>query len=292
MQISKIFIIKHIFIIAILVSVSVFSCSYFNNGHSEQPLAKVYDAYLYPSDLQGVIPCNLSIEDSINMVKDYIQRWVEQTVLANEARKKLPDNKQIVQQRVKDYENSLLIYEYQKQIIEQKLDTTISEDELKTFYNNNKQLFLLKQPVLQVDFIKVNKQAPQVYQMWNWYKYLDNESIKDKVIDYCQNHADTFSIARNQWITFTMLQQNVPLSITNEAFFFKHNLYTHVQDSTHHYFMYFRDYELTDSVAPLPYIRDKVAQIIINKHKQELIEQLTETIFTKAYNFNKVEVYY
>ena len=42
----------------------------------EKPLLRVFDNYLYPSDIEGLVKGNVSKEDSIAIVENYISKWI------------------------------------------------------------------------------------------------------------------------------------------------------------------------------------------------------------------------
>ena len=63
---------KYIFIIPVFSF--CFSCKYLKQNDNEKKdiLAKAYDYYLYQEDLSGVVPLGASLEDSTEIVKNYI----------------------------------------------------------------------------------------------------------------------------------------------------------------------------------------------------------------------------
>ena len=51
-------------------------CFHSRNKVKEVPIAKVYEKYFYASQLKNIVPSSLSIEDSIIIVKDHIDKWI------------------------------------------------------------------------------------------------------------------------------------------------------------------------------------------------------------------------
>jgi hypothetical protein len=54
-----------------------------------KPIARVYDKYLYPSDLKGMA-ANSSKIDSFNMVNMYVQDWIKTNLMVHKAKENLP----------------------------------------------------------------------------------------------------------------------------------------------------------------------------------------------------------
>ena len=74
--------------IIILCFLGLFSCDYKPRKiTSENVLARVYNEYLYESDLKGIIPKGMSVNDSIMFARNYINNWVKQKLLINKAEK-------------------------------------------------------------------------------------------------------------------------------------------------------------------------------------------------------------
>ena len=74
----------------VIVASIISSCSFFKKKSSvaddtEDPIAKAYDAYLYPSDLAGLNFAGLSKEDSVNIAQKFIQEWARHQIIVKKA---------------------------------------------------------------------------------------------------------------------------------------------------------------------------------------------------------------
>ena len=56
----------------------------------DRPLAQVYNKTLYLSELEGVVPEGVSLEDSALIVSAYAQRWIREQLLMYEAERNIP----------------------------------------------------------------------------------------------------------------------------------------------------------------------------------------------------------
>lgn len=104
-------------------------------------IAKVNEAYLLEEQLLRDFPDELTGEDSINFRNQYIDNWVKEQVLLQMAENELPETKKDVDYQLQKYRNSLLIYEYEKQYISERLDTNVAFSEIEKFYNENQDEF-------------------------------------------------------------------------------------------------------------------------------------------------------
>jgi len=156
--------VKKIHGIILIVALFAFSsCKLFRkNPDKKDAVARVYDMYLYPEDLAGVVPSGTSRPDSIAITKNFIRNWIRQKVVLKKAEENLDNEKKDVEKQLSEYRNSLITYAYEKALIEQKLDTTISPKEVEDFYNTNQANFELKDNIIRVIYLKLNKKSPKI----------------------------------------------------------------------------------------------------------------------------------
>src|SRR6188768_1344994 len=130
------------------------SCSYFKSGNKkEDPIARANDKYLYLSDLEGVGKGAARPEDSMQAVRNYIDSWIRHNLLLRYAEDNLPETNEKLDQQLQDYRESLLIYTYEKELLNDKLDTVVNEQEIQEYYSENKDNFELKQGITRIKYI-------------------------------------------------------------------------------------------------------------------------------------------
>ena len=110
-------------IIVLVLVIGLFSCS----KEEGSPLAKVYDNYLYEKDIEGLVPEGLSSSDSLSFVQNYIKQWVESQIILNKAKKNIDDD---FTRQLEDYKNSLILNSYEAKIVNQLIDTNVSQQEI------------------------------------------------------------------------------------------------------------------------------------------------------------------
>jgi hypothetical protein len=67
------------------------------------------------------------------------------------------------------------------------------------------------------------------------------------------------------------------------------NTYYQFEDSEYHYLIRFFNYKLRGDTSPLSLERENIRDLIINRRKVELIQQMREDAVNKAYEENEVE---
>ena len=85
-------------------------CSLFVEQNQEEPVARVLEQYLYPSDLEKVIPSGTNPQDSILLAERYIETWVKDLLMQHRAEESLTEEQMDVEDQIEEYHRALLIY--------------------------------------------------------------------------------------------------------------------------------------------------------------------------------------
>ncbi|HOW30061.1 MAG TPA: hypothetical protein PLP88_00710 [Bacteroidales bacterium] len=276
-------------IIALLLLLS--SCSLLPGRSSDKiAVARVNDAYLYRDDLAGVVPAGTASQDSTDLVKTFINNWIRQQLLLQQAENNLSSDKTDFTKELEQYRNSLIIYQYESELVRQKLDTVVSPGEIAEYYAAHQANFQLRENIVKAAYVIIPVNSPVIGRMRN---LLRSESNKDHeaLESLCQEHADNFRLDLESWMPFSDLQKAVPLSAGDQEDFLSANRYFEVQDSTSRYLVRIFEYKTKESVSPLSFETSNIRSVILNKRRFELLSRLEEDLFKDALSKKKFEIY-
>ena len=113
-----------------------------------QPVARVYDNYLYLQDLEGIVDENTSPSDSADIMNRYIDSWIKKQLLIAEAASQMEIDEAELERKVLDYRYALIVYEFEKNYVNQRVTDKVSEDAIEEYYQANKQNFELKNNII------------------------------------------------------------------------------------------------------------------------------------------------
>ncbi len=275
--------------ILFLVVISL-ACSSEGEDEGKHAIAKVNNQFLYLEDLDGVVPKDASEEDSTLLMDNYIQSWIKENLILQKAELHLKENQKDFNKQLEDYRKSLIIYSYEKELIKQKLDTTVSLEEIESYYEQNKRRFVLKDDIVKVKYLKVLKTAPKVKKIRKLYKSNkpeDNELLKELAHQY----SEKFHLDDSLWILFDELKMEVPLQASQSQGFLKNVKNIEVDDSLSFYFVTIKDYKLEKDVSPLSFELNNIKNIIINKRKLKLINKIKAELYQEAFLDKDIEIY-
>lgn len=262
-----------------------------NSFDNSPVVARVYDEKLYEKDIKGMLPENTSSEDSASIISRYVKSWIKKQLLINEAASKIDFDEAELERKILDYRYALMVYEYEKYYINDELNTEVTEEDIKSYYENNISNFELKQNIVRGIFIKVAKDAPKIDRLK---KLIHSNKSKDKkeLKSYCFRFATSYSLDDSLWVNFEELIKNTPLiGIPNKVQFLKENEHIETEDEDFLYFIRIYEYKISDETSPLEFVRDEIKNIIINKRKLELAKKLEEDIYNEAQENDDFEIY-
>lgn len=148
-------------LLALAGALAFTACDIVNNLiHDDNVVAKAAGEKLYRSTLESYIPEGTSPADSARMAQQYIQSWASEAILLKKAQKELGKEGRDVSREMEDYRRSLLRYRYEQQYIGDRLDTLITETQIKDYYEAHKETFTLARPIMKVRFISFFKDSP------------------------------------------------------------------------------------------------------------------------------------
>jgi hypothetical protein len=255
-----------------------------------EAIARVYDKYLYSEELKGLIPAGTKSKDSIEIIRTYINNWIRQELLLHQAESNLSDEQMDFQKQVEQYRNSLIIFQYESELVRQKLDTIIPMQEIEDYYNKNQANFQLHENILRTLYVSVSKNSP-LAQRFRVLIRSNKEADKDKLVELCQQQAADFHLDDQTWMSFSEFASKIPLSVSDQQDFLDHNPYFEVQDSTFRYFVSIKEYKIKESVSPLSFETSNIRAILLNKRKSEMLTLMEEDLYKAALGKKNFEIY-
>jgi hypothetical protein len=178
-----------------------------------------------------------------------------------------------------------LIYSYQKELLNQKLDTLVSEEEIETYYAKNKQNFILKDAVVKVNYIKLKKEVPYLWKVKSLFKKDDDES-KLSLEDYCYQFADDYYLDDN-WLYVDDIFKAFPESYTSRTLYKGKDI--EFVDNDFYYFLHVKKYKSKGSVSPLEMVSNQIQSIIVNRRKIKFLKHVEMDLYQNALAKNYVQ---
>ena len=273
-------------VIGILFSVS--ACT-LENKEVTGAIVCVGDRYLTREMLSQVIPDGLSHRDSCAFADAYVRHWAEDELVYDVAQKNIP-NVGRIELLVDKYRRELFVHEYQKQILNEKLDAEISAEAVKNYYRTHLDKFILKVPIIKGLFVKVAETSPEIKNLKKWYRNRDHGSIEN-IEKYSLHNIINYEYFYDRWISFDEVLSAIPYSISDANRFLQTHKYLEINNDGYWYLLNIRDYLPAGANMPLDFARTQIEEILLNQKRMDILHQMNNELYQEALENRKIKYY-
>lgn len=279
---------------AVIILLTIFllaGCKNKNNSTKRIAIAEVGKVILYYDEMPRLIQRGINESDSVAIVQNYINKWAKRELLLQKAEENLsPKLKNEIVQQLEETRANLVIYQYQRQMILEKMDTVLTETELENYYAANEKSFILSSNIVKALFIKLPVETPNIEKIKLLARSNDQNDLQ-QLESYCYQFAEKFDDFNEEWVSMDRLSVELQEDIENEENFLKRNTFFETSDSISVYLISIRDYRLRSTLAPFEYVKDDIKRIIWNTRRFEFIQSLENGIYNEALKENSFKIY-
>jgi hypothetical protein len=268
------------------------SCKYLKSKsptQGQKVIARANDEYLYMSDISPLIK-NVPHQDSATFITNYAESWVRRKLLLKKAEENVPADELGIDKKVEDYRQSLLLYEYEKGLINQKLDKGVSDAEIEDFYDKNKEKFTLESDIYDIQYVQIHADAADLDKMRP--VIISPRTVDDtlKREGYAKAMATAYSFADDNWMAPSAILKQFPISAADLKALASSGRFTGYKNNRDDYFIVVRSVRHMGDPSPLEYIRSQIKEIIVNKKKVILIQRIYDGIYQESIKSGKSEI--
>ena len=250
------------------------------------------DNYLYESELDSLVPKNTSKEDSVILIKSFINRWVTQKLLIKAAERNLDDSKkEEFSILIKQYKNDLYTKAYIEKMVQTTVDTVISEQELRDYYNENKENFKTNGTILQLRYLHLLKDHPKLGSIKS--NFLNFKKSDAKFWKTYQMQFKSSALNDSVWVSLNEVYRKLPfITPENREKYINEGMVFEKSDSLNGvYLVKIKKVINRNQISPFEYLKPTLQQVILNRRKLELIKKFEKEITDDAIKNKDYEVF-
>ena len=270
---------KFLIVISLL---SFVSCEFLGlekkEAPTKKPIASVYNENLFKEDIVDLFPKNMNENDSTALVRSIINSWATKQLLLIKAEENNSqnDNKEI-DQLVKDYRQALLINGYKERLIQQQLDTVISDQEIEDYFSENSKNFRLNEELIKTRYLHFADDLIDKKEVIKLFKKGEIEELEE--LEMRQLSFKSIMLNDSTWTSLENVLLKTPFSREN---LLKKTKFLQKEDSLGVYLVAINDVLNRNDIAPRSYIEPTIKQMILHQRKLQLIRDIEKIIVKDA----------
>lgn len=278
-------------VLVVFFALALASCNFFTPEEKPQSIARVNDSYLFKEDIEDLIPSGTSKEDSAVIVRNFIDRWASQKLLMSAAEMNLSaDRQEEYNDLIRQYKIDLYTRGYIEEVVKTTVDTVILDDELKSYYDKNKENFKTDGTLVKLRYIHLTKDHPKFQTIKS--KFFDYRKSDKKFWETYGLQFKSFVLNDSVWVEMNQIYKKLPfINPDNRADYISTGKSIEKSDSLNVYLVKVKNVLDKNQVSPYEYVKPTLRQIILNNRKLELIKKFEKEITDDAIKNKKYEIY-
>ena len=253
-------------------------------------VARVGEHRLMRSELAAYIPAGVSSEDSLSLAQSYIKAWAEELLFLDMAESRLSSEEQDVSKELEEYRRSLLKYRYEERYINERLDTLISDEEVRTYYKEHTDKFLVDRPLLKARYMVIpadSKSLRKIKELMGSDDAMDAIAADSLAFTAALKYVDS----SDSWMDAILLARELGTDETSMMKSLRGRFIELKGDDGNLRVAYVVDIVQKGSPAPLDYCEERVKDIILNARKHALSDGLERDLLKDALAKGKFVIY-
>jgi len=274
-----------------LCAFAAIACTTKQEAGPDNAAARVNGAYLDREELKGIVPAGTTKQDSIAIVKSYVDRWASQRLLYDAAVVNIgAEKQQELDALIKQYTADLYTKAYLEEMVKQSVDTLVTKDELVTYYNANKDNFRTTGMLVRLKYLRMDKDHPKFSLARQ--RFLSGNKKDQKALNDMALQFKSYAFNDSIWTDMNGIYQKLPfINPDNRDKYMHSGTAYQYPDSLDVYMVKVAKVIDRNQVAPFEYIKPTLQQVIINNRKLELIKKFQKEITDDAIKNDKYEIY-
>ncbi len=254
-------------------------------------VARVGESYLALDSISDLLPDNASKEDSAMFIRSFIDRWARQKLLLEGAEVNLSSSKkESLDQLVRQYKADLYTKAYVEDLVTANVDSVVSEDELKAFYQQNKLNFLTNGTLVRLRYIHLQKDNPRYENIKN--RFFDFRRSDKKFWEESALQFKSFALNDSIWVEMSQIYSRLPfINPDNRDQYISSGKSIQYPDSTDVYLVKILGVLGPNQVSPYEHVKPTLHEVIVNRRKLELIKKFEKEIIDDALKNKTYEIY-
>ncbi len=274
---------------SILFSTILFftNCTNISDNYSNDLIARAGENFLYQNDL----PKFKSEEDSLIKYQNFIETWAKKKILYDLSLTNLSQSKKNeIDFLVEDYKIELYINSYKDLLVNSRIDSIVTYDEIESFYNKNIYNLKLNENLIKYRYVKVPIDNINVNRIKRSLQRLNTNDRN--FLDSLNFQFADLKVEDTIWFTEREVISSIEfINQKNKSTYLRKNILYEIDDDQYLNFFLIKDILKSGNIPPLSYLYERIKSNIINQRKLDLIQNINKEILNDALKSSKYEIF-
>jgi len=268
-------------------------CSFIEKGgrgRQDRRVARIGQEVLYESDIVRLMPEGVSSADSAAMVSRYINTWALGRLMLLKAEEQLSKAERDVTAEVEEFRSTLLGFRFEKRWVEERLDTTVTLEEARLYYEEHPSSSIFPYPLVKARVIRNSASSPYYETVKGAYTVTSEQDVAE-LRELCYSSAERYTDFGGDWVPLSQLAKELGTDIetcTREVLP-KKSCEMKFNDSN--YLIFIEEKVDAGEVSPFEYNVARIRETILGKRKQELLTKLEQDLLEDAHINGTLKIY-
>ncbi|MFT5860080.1 MAG: hypothetical protein ACI865_002188 [Flavobacteriaceae bacterium] len=222
--------------------------------------------------------------------RSFLEDWCEKESYLQELRTMDADKATLVELRSNSFQGELAKYYLEEHLLKDQLDTIVTKQEIKAYYDDHKDEFILSDYLVKALYLKIpnsidfkSNEIPSIY-------LLKNDKDLSEVNSYAKLYAQNYYFNDSTWIFFNVLAKDIPLTKYNVDNIVLNRSKTYFSDDDFTYFLNIIDFKLKDEAPPVEFLSEQIKEIIVLQRLQKLKENNESKMIQKIKDKHEITI--
>ncbi len=260
---------------------------------SDDTIARIGRKELSINEVDNLMPSNLKGEDSVNYLRQYVDRWIVRQLKVEEADRLFSSSEREIERLVEEYRQTLLSSRVDQYYIEEQMVEDITEEDIAEYYNTHKSDFVLDRTLVKGRILCYDASYRQSKRLAEQMRKAATSQSEDKTFsDTCEKNGFLLIDNRSEWVNYADFLTNLPTTRTQdyEPLLDKMGIQK-MEANGLHYLFDFTSVCRKGNVAPLEIVSENIRRILATQRRSEIIRRHEEAIRQKAMDEGHVSIY-
>ena len=275
---------KHTLALLSVVLVLCASC----RRNADPVVAQVYQYKLYSSEVQAGMPSGLSKEDSLVLVRDFIDNWVKEKLVLHEAEHRLSPREKNFDRELTEYRNSLLIQRYLDKIwMTDTANNTVSEQAISDFARSLDDRYTVEKEIVRVNYVKMPTRSDKLPLVKEILFNEDQRVAKKEALVTMLGDSIEYLVDDDEWLYLDDLQNEISFQIDMQKYSGSvMRVEKEVGENT--VLLVILDYRSQRSVNETKEERAAAGMLLTNQRRTQYVNQYIQELYDRALKEGKI----